>query len=72
MGGIKPKVSHGIVIGEHYDVSFYQSSLGQSCLLSRNVQPVEHTGNGYHYNQAVGEVQLTQSHNVEASIANDY
>ena len=72
MGDIKPKVSDGIVTGEHYDVSFYQSSLGQSCLLSRNVQPVEQTGNGYHYNQDVGEVKLTQSHNMEGSIANDY
>ena len=62
---IKPKVSHGIVTGGHG--SFYQSSLGQSYLPSRNGQPVEPTGNGYQYNQAVGEVQLPQSDGVEAA-----
>ena len=51
---IKPKVSHWTVTGGHG--SFYQSSLGQSYLPSRNGQPVELTGNGYQYNQAVGEV----------------
>ena len=45
MEGIKLKVSHGIVTGEHG--SFYQSSLGQSYLPSRNGQLVEPTGNGY-------------------------
>ena len=36
------------------------------------VQPVEQTGNRYHYNQAVGEVQPNQLHSVKASIAKDY
>ena len=71
MGDTKPKVSHGIITGEHHDGSFYQSSLGQSYLPSRNVQPVEQTGNGYRYTQAVSELQLTQSHSMEASIAKD-
>ena len=45
----KPKVFKGIVTGENHDGSFYQSSLGHSYLPSRNVQPVEKTGNDYHY-----------------------
>ena len=36
------------------------------------MEPVEQTGNGYHYNQAVGEVQSNQLHSVEASIVEDY
>ena len=65
MEDIKPKVSHGIVTGEHGNS--YQSSLGQSYLPSRNGQLVEPTGNGYQYNQAVGKVQLPQSDSMEAA-----
>ena len=36
------------------------------------MQPVEQTGNGYHYTQAVGEVQLSQLHSVEASITKGF
>ena len=62
---VKPKVSHGIVTGEHE--SLYQGSLGQSYLPSRNGKLVEQTINRYQYNQAVGEVQLPQSDSVELS-----
>ena len=50
----KQKVQ-GIAIGKDHDRNSY-SYLSQSHSQPKNVQPLEQTGTGYQYAQAVGEV----------------
>ena len=44
-----------------------QQQNAPTALPSGNMKPVEQTGNGYRYKQAVNEVQLPQSDSVEAA-----